>query len=207
MPTELTLSYGKKPIRALLDEDGLWLAATDLYAANRLWTDRDTLARFGPEHLRLLSFPSEAGPVRLTAVSPLGALTVAAYLKGWKQGRILDAWVRRETNRLAEEHGFAPLGMEFLADRTMPERPRVSSSLYLPWHELRSHSYGLERREANPDEPALVDEDQNFPEPVSEEERKASKAAFDAAWDEWQRGGCEDEDLFLRLARTKPRGS
>jgi hypothetical protein len=162
MPNDLTLLYGKKPIRAQLDHGSLWFAAADLYAANRLYTDRGCLARMAPEHLRLATFPGEAGAsIRLTAVTPLGALTIARWLPG-SLARIMAAWVRRKTNRLAGEHGFPPLGIELLADWTVPPNPRPRDvEDYLAWKDLDLRHVGLRRRPPDYSNPALADEDPN----------------------------------------------
>jgi hypothetical protein len=160
MLQQLNLNYGKKFIRALACTSGLWIAASDIYAANRLWTDRDCLARLAPEHLQLRAFPSDSGPVQLAAVSPLGALTIAKYLPP-TVGRIVDAWTRREASRLADEIGFPPLGMDWLADRTLPLKPRVSSDLYPSWKDLERIIPKAKRLPPDWTNPALADEDTN----------------------------------------------
>lgn len=154
-----TLPYGKKKtIRVIINDRGVWLAAYDLYAAAHRYTDRGQLSHFSPDHLALLEFPSDAGPLKLTAVSPLGALTVAASLP-MPVGRILEAWVRREVNLLCREFGYSPLVLSLLADNTMPIRPRVLHEDYAAWHELNNRYPRGPRFPANLQEPALFDED------------------------------------------------
>lgn len=160
MPSDLTLLYGKKPIRAVLDHHGIWYSASDIYLANRRFTDRDCLSRIDPTHLRLHSFPAETGTVLLTSVTPAGALTIARWLPP-KLDRIMDAWVRRETNRLAADHGLPPLGMELLPDHSLPVRPKVSHDLWVAWKDLQRDHRGY-RSPRRRDEPALQDEDTNI---------------------------------------------
>lgn len=157
MSTERTLTYTRKPVRTVTDWDGVWLAATDLYNAGRRRTDRKYLSHFDPAHLKLVTFSSEAGPVRLTAVSPLGALTIAKGL-GHPYHHMMDAWVRRVTNEIAAEAGHPLLSYGLLADGSLPERPKLSSDLYEQWQELKTRE-GVERFKANPYEPSLFDDD------------------------------------------------
>lgn len=162
MPPERTITFSRKPIRILIDEDGIWLAAHDIFAAARLKTDRNILAHFDPEHLKLLTFQSEAGPIRLTAVSPLGAATIAKYLHH-PTGRFMDSWVRRVTGELADEFGLPRLTLSLLADWSFPVKPRVASANYLPWHDLRWLYTAEPRRPKDTRHPALFDEDPSIP--------------------------------------------
>lgn len=157
MNTERTLTYTRKPVRIITDWDGVWLAATDLYNAARRRTDRKYLSHFDPSHLKLVTFSSEAGPVRLTAVSPVGALTIAKAL-GYPYHHMMDSWARRVANEIAAEVGHPLLGYGLLADGTLPERPKSSNDLYEQWKELEARG-NVERFKANPYEPALFDDD------------------------------------------------
>jgi hypothetical protein len=157
MNTERSLTYARKPVRIVTDRDGLWIAATDLYNLARRNTDRRYLSHFDPYHLKLVTFASEAGPVRLTAVSPLGAVTIAKGL-GYPYNRMMDAWVRRVADEIAAEVGHPLMGYNLLADGTLPERPRASSDLYLQWKELEGR-WKAERFQPNPYEPSLFDDD------------------------------------------------
>ncbi|MHC9417680.1 hypothetical protein ACYZX9_03670 [Sphingomonas citri] len=158
MSTHISLSYGRKPMRVLVDETGLWLPASDLFALLRRTTDRRALSRFSPEHLALKTFESPSGPQRLTAVSPLGAVTIAK-LAGPPVDRMLDLWSRRHLNDLATQHGLPALSLTLLADNTLPVKPRTSHSDYMPWHELKWASGSARRNPPNPLAPALFDED------------------------------------------------
>lgn len=176
-----TLTYGKKGVRVQVGHDGLWFAAADLFAACNRRTDRACLSRFDPDHLRPLSFPTaEGGEVRLTAVSPLGAQTVAASLP-MPQCRFLDGWVRNQTRQLAAEFGFHDLPvMSLLADGRMPPKPRVSSDYYRPWHELRLAAPASAAKSENRYEPALFDDGPRLP-PHALTEGDAAVAAIMAA--------------------------
>jgi len=163
-PTSLTLTYGKKPIRVLIVDDKAWFAAADVFAAMKCRTDRPCLARMAPEHLRLLTFDSPAGPVRLTAVSPLGVATIAAtFIR--PVDLMLDGWVRRVTAELSEEHGIEPLPYCMLADDRLPAKPRGYADLIFPWKKLEFEAQRLRirRREPNLYEPALFDDDPSLP--------------------------------------------
>lgn len=157
MNTERSLTYTRKPVRIVTDHDGLWIAATDLYNLARRNTDRRYLSHFDPYHLKLVTFASEAGPIRLTAVSPLGAITIAKGL-GYPYNKMLDSWLRRVTDEIADEVGLPAVGYGLLADGTLPERPRLGSDNYLPWKELERR-WKAERFEANAHEPSLFDDD------------------------------------------------
>lgn len=157
-----SLNFGKAPVRVLLAPDGLWFPAADIFAANSRRTDRDCLARFAPEHLRIETFPSDAGPVRLTAVSPLGAVTIAADLPPPKD-RIFDAWVRREANLLADAHGFPRLELTLLATGMLPVKPRAAHDSYQQWKDLQRRNPVVYRLEWDPYMPALFDDDPSLP--------------------------------------------
>jgi hypothetical protein len=180
--TPLSLKYGKRTIRVLLSPQGPWFAATDLFAANRHRTNRSALARIAPAHLKLETFPSDAGPVRLTAVSPLGAATIAKVLNPPQDG-MLDAWVRREANNLADQHGFPRLELSLLADGTLPVRPRASHANYQQWRDLQRQTPVVYRLEADLDEPALFDEDPSLP----PHDPQAGSAAIQAIMDAGRR--------------------
>lgn len=177
--THLLLNYGKKPVRVLLSSGRLWFAAVDVFHANRRKTDRGLLAHFAPEHLQLETFPSEAGPVRLTAVSPLGVATIASDLPS-PQNRALDAWVRREVNMLAETHDLPRLGWTLLADNTLPVRPRATHSGYEAWKVLQSFHPRPRRNPYDPKQPALFDDDPSLP-PHDPDAGRAAIAALMAA--------------------------
>jgi len=163
--TEITLSYAKAPLRVLIASDGLWFCCKDLFRAHGLPVDRSVLARFDPEHLKLASFSTEEGPIVLTAVSPLGVATIAASLP-FPKNRILDAWVRKATRPLAAEHGFDPLEMTLLADGRLPVKHRPYSALEDEWYSLAIRFPHGDPRRANPDEPALFDQDPDLPPPA-----------------------------------------
>lgn len=161
-PIHLTLSYGKKPIRVLIYPDGIWFAAHDIYAANRRVTDRTCLASFDPDHLRLETFPSAAGSIRLSAVTPLGVATIAKYL-GPPSDRMLDGWVRRVANELADAHCLPRLELTLLADQTLPVQPKCVHSNYLPWLDLSTANPVIRQLAPDPHDPALVDDDPSLP--------------------------------------------
>lgn len=196
MTTERTLSCGKKPIRVIIDDTGIWLAASDLFTAANRRTDRGILACFAPEHLKLLTFQSETGPIRLTAVSPLGAATIAKYLNATHSlSRIIDAWVRRETGTLADEFGFPRLAMTLLADGSFPVRPQARSDAYEAW-DLLTHLHSVERkRPRDPYNPALYDEDKSVPPHDPDRDR----AAFEALMAQGERILAEDPALASKI--------
>ena len=154
-----TLSFSRKPIRLVIDDDGTWFVARDLFKVRRREPERSILARFRPEHLKLLPCPSGDSSPLLTAVSPLGAATIAKYI-GAPFDRMLDGWVRNRAKEVAAEFGREPLGMSLLADDTLPVQPRVVSDLYIPFAELR-RQYGYCPRPLPPNKQALaiLDED------------------------------------------------
>ncbi|VXD02816.1 hypothetical protein [Sphingomonas sp. 8AM] len=157
MNTERSLTYTRKPIRIVTNEAGIWLAAADLYALARKPVDRRYLAHFDPAHLQIIPFSSDAGRVRLTAVSPLGAVTVAKGL-GYPYDRMLDAFLRRVTDEIAAEAGHDDLGYTLLADGTHPTRPRADHDNYLPWHDLTRTQRG-KRHPIDLSQAALFDDD------------------------------------------------
>lgn len=157
-PAEQTLSYSRIPVRVIVHDDGIWWAASDLYRATRRYTDRDHLACFDPVHLRLLTFSSPEGPVRLTAVSPLGAATIATTLPS-NQARMFDGWVRKHSNALAAETGHLRLELSLGADGALPVKPKPYTDAADAWKELRAQHPTASRRHGNRFEPALFDED------------------------------------------------
>jgi hypothetical protein len=164
-PIDLTLSYGKKPIRARIEAGSLWCAATDVYAALRMYTDRRTLATFDIAHLALVSFPAPSGGrINLTAITPLGVATIATTLAP-PMNRILASWARKQANQLADEHGIRRLEMTLLADGTLPPKPRVLDDNYQPWLELQRRNPTLYKWPVELDDPALDDEDTNVAPP------------------------------------------
>jgi len=160
--TQLTLNYGRAPIRVLVSSTHAWFCATDVFHANRRKTDRAWLSHFSPEHLSLEEFRSDAGSVRLTSVSPLGVATIAKALAS-PLDRALDAWARREANQLAAIHGFPRLEISLLADGTHPVRPRATHEKYEAWEVLSALHPRPLRNPRNPLHPALFDEDPSLP--------------------------------------------
>lgn len=158
--TQIELQYAKMPLRVLVSPEGVWFCCKDLYAAHGRQTDRAALAHFDPVHLKLATFTSDAGPVRLTAVSPLGVATIAESLS-YHEGRILDAWVRKTSRRLGEEYGFSDLEMTQLANGRHPVKPHAYSEHSDAWYRLQIPTV-LPRR-ANLHEPALYDDDPDLP--------------------------------------------
>lgn len=174
-----TLSFSRKPIRLIIDDDGIWFAARDLFNVRRREPERSILGRFRPEHLKLLSFSGNDSSARLICVSPLGAATIAKYL-GAPLDRMLDGWVRNRTGEIATEFGRDPLGMTLLADDTLPVQPRFASDLYFPFDELRHH-YGYRPTPLSPNKQALalLDEDADLrPDPIAKERAGAFIASL-----------------------------
>lgn len=159
---ERTLSYGEASLRVLVSAERVAFAATDLFALNSRRTDRALLAHFDPLHLSLETFASEAGPVRLTAVSPLGVATIAADMP-FPLCRILDSWVRKTMRKLSEELGCPALEWTLLADGRLPIQPRSYDDRYGPWSDLKRRYPHGEPRPANLYEPCLFDEDPSLP--------------------------------------------
>jgi hypothetical protein len=176
----LLLSYGKAAVRALASSEGLWFCAADLFHANRYKTDRAYLAHMSPDHLSIQAFPAENGSLKLTAVSPLGAATIAKAFPSPRH-RATDAWVRRETSRLAQEHGFPPLPLSLLADNTLPVRPKATHDRYEAWKELARLHPQPTRRRWDPVQPALFDEDPSLPphDPIGDRARFRAKYGLD----------------------------
>jgi hypothetical protein len=171
------LRYRKTPVRVLLSPDTAWFAATDIFAANHRRTDRASLSRIDCAHLDLKTFPSPTGPVRLTAVSPLGVATIAKELPA-PLDRMLDAWVRREANQLADLHGFPRLELTLLADNTLPVRPLTHWNSYFPWQELSRHHPTVYRNAVDLTDPALFDDDPALP----PHDPEGDQASFRARW-------------------------
>lgn len=157
-PVEHSLSYSRIPVRLIVNDEGIWWAASDLYRATRRYTDRTHLACFDPAHLRLLTFSSPEGPVRLTAVSSLGAATIATTLPS-NQARMLAGWVRKHNNALAAEAGHPRLELSLGADGALPVKPKAYTDADDAWKHLRAQHPNASRRPANRFEPALFDED------------------------------------------------
>lgn len=154
---ERTLSYGKQPIRIHVTPDGWWLAAYDIFRATKCDHDREYLSYFDPAHLRRLTFSSTDGPAELTAVSPLGAATIALGLY-FPSDRILDATIRKWDRDLAAEFGFAPMGWTVLADGRLPVKPGGGTELFYHWKGLEMQVRDTcVRRDPNFYEPALFD--------------------------------------------------
>jgi hypothetical protein len=177
--TQIELQYAKMPVRVLASTEGVWFCCKDLYAAHDRQTDRAALAHFDPGHLKLATFASPAGPIRLTAVSPLGCATIAASLP-YYAGRILDAWVRKTSRRLAEEFAFAPMEMTLLADGRLPVKPHPYADHADAWYRVAIQHPRGEPRSANFNEPALFDDDPDLPpfEPKGLQSRHAPRSGL-----------------------------
>jgi len=198
MTSQLTFTYGSKPVRALVSRESLWFAACDVFHSNRLSTNRNLLARFNPTHLSLQTFGSDAGPVRLTAVTPLGVATIAGSL-GHLPARLLDGWVRRVTRELAAEHGFEPLGWTLLADGTLPARPKANTDAAEAWKALKALHPHPSQRKPNRDELALFDEDPSLPPHDPEGDRRRFQASLAEGAAAAARMEAEDPGYFDRL--------
>lgn len=158
MITERTLSYRNKPIRVRVSHHGAFYAAHDIYGAHRWKVDRNFLSRFDPAHLSLETFSGDGGPIKLTAVSCLGVVTIATSI-GAVNDRMLDGWARRVSAELAQEFGFTPVELTLCANGSLPAKPLVRHDRYEAWRQLRDSSGPITLRPANRLEATLFDED------------------------------------------------
>jgi len=194
MFSEIQLTYARKPLRVLVSGAGAWFAAHDIFAAHRLHTNRSALSHFDPAHLKLETFSSDAGPVRLTAVSPLGVATIAK-LFSHLPARLLDGWVRRIPRELATAHGFEPLGWSLLADGMLPAKPKAYTEAADAWKALRAQHPHPVRRPSNIHAPELFDEDPS----IRRHDPQATADAFAALIAAGERSAKEDPDLLKRI--------
>ena len=173
MKTEVTLPIGKKSIRAVIADGGVWFAALDLYDSQNRITDKKHLACFDRHHLRLHTFSTDGGPKRLTLVSTLGAITVA---KGFPRptDRIIDAWVRKHVQLL----GFDRPAMMLAADGGLPAMPKDSIwNDRSDWDALKAANPTAKRHPPQADVPELDDDDVPAPPP------KPTQEQIDADWE------------------------
>jgi len=161
--TQIALNYSRKTIRALVSSEGIWWAAADIYAAHNRRTERGDLARMSPDHLRLCTFATDAGPVVLTCVSLEGVAAIALGLPS-PTDRILHGWARKQAAVLTGQHGFPPPALCLTADGRLPVRPPYKQAeAYEAWKKLAAQHPDAKRRPANPYEPSLYDQDPSLP--------------------------------------------
>ncbi|OWK31784.1 hypothetical protein [Sphingomonas mucosissima] len=179
MTDEQTLHFGKQPVRIVTIDGALWFTAADLYETKNRRTNKQHLACFDRSHLRLHTFQSDAGPRKLTLVSTLGALTIASGLPE-PDGRIMDAWVRKQVAALGLDRPPFTLG----ADGALPARPKTTWLAFEDWEALAAANPHARRNSPVQNINELDDDDTPVPfKPSAERVAADRQAMLDAEYE------------------------
>lgn len=140
MTVEHILPWGKRNVRAVLQEGRSWFAVPDIFAALDKNVQDWLLARFEPGHLSKYQFADMEEPV--ATLTMVGAQTVAMMQPVTFGGKILYKWLAKHDSIMrTPESGSAPhIPLTMLADGSLPPRPDIGPH-WKEWLGLREAVY------------------------------------------------------------------